>query len=162
MIPGMDDKASADDSLPVSKGGAGRMSPEQVAAGERALDEIALEERAGVEPGGLQAGGIVNSPEPYLVTPGETSRPVVAGSPGSREYLAARTAGRHPGTIGLVRYFAYAHLPEHLQRVSAPFGYLAELLVGLLPDSPELTTALRKLVEAKDCAVRAMVDTLDA
>lgn len=138
------------------------MSDAQFAAGEAALAEVRYEEAHGMEPGALQAGGIVNAPEPFLLKPGETPGPVPSGVVGSRDYLATRTAGRHPGTVQLVRYFSYAHLPEHLQRVSAPFAYLAESLVALLPDSAELTTALRKLVEAKDCAVRAMVDSLDS
>lgn len=57
-----------------------------------------------------------------------------------------------------MRYFAWAHLPEALQAVSAPFGLLAINLLDALPDSAELTTALRKLLEAKDCAVRAALD----
>lgn len=54
----------------------------------------------------------------------------------------------------LMQFFAWAHLPPHLQEVSKPFGELAQKLLEL-PDNPERTTALRKLLEAKDCAVRA-------
>lgn len=63
--------------------------------------------------------------------------------------------GRHPGTVGLARYFEYAHLPEHLQAISKPCHDLAEAMIGNLPDGPELTAGLRKLLEAKDCFVRA-------
>jgi len=38
------------------------------------------------------------------------------------------------------------------------FTEMASGLVDALPDSPELTVCLRKLLEAKDCAVRALVD----
>ncbi len=55
----------------------------------------------------------------------------------------------------LMQFFAYAHLPEHLQAISKPFGDLAELIAATLPRNPERTVALRKLLEAKDCAVRA-------
>lgn len=55
----------------------------------------------------------------------------------------------------IVQFFAYKHLPPELQRVSAPFAILAEGIVGELPRCPERTVALRKLLEAKDCAVRA-------
>lgn len=55
----------------------------------------------------------------------------------------------------LLQFFAYDHLPEHLQEHSKPFGDLAAQLVETLPRNPERTTALRKLLEAKDCAVRA-------
>lgn len=67
-------------------------------------------------------------------------------------------ADRHPGTIHLLRYFEYAHLPAHLQTVSKPCADLANELVGVLPDGPELTAGLRKLLEAKDCFVRAALD----
>ncbi len=60
-------------------------------------------------------------------------------------------------TESLLQFFAYTHLPAHLQAVSAPFCKLAEDLVRELPRNPERTVALRKLMEAKDCAVRAML-----
>jgi ferritin-like protein len=55
----------------------------------------------------------------------------------------------------LMQFFAYSHLPAHLQEISKPFGDLAEHIVATLPSNPERTVALRKLLEAKDCAVRA-------
>ena len=61
---------------------------------------------------------------------------------------------RHPGTQHILKYFAYEHLPNHLQDVSAPFAHLAVDMVNRLPDGPELTAGLRKLLEAKDCFVR--------
>lgn len=57
----------------------------------------------------------------------------------------------------LLQFFAYQHLPEHLQAISRPFGELAEKIVAELPRNPERTVALRKLLEAKDCAVRAQL-----
>lgn len=57
----------------------------------------------------------------------------------------------------LMQFFAYAHLPAHLQQISKPFGELAEQIVTTLPRNPERTTALRKLLEAKDCAVRTQL-----
>ena len=57
----------------------------------------------------------------------------------------------------LLQFFAYAHLPAPLQAVSKPFCELAQQLVTSLPRNPERTTALRKLLEAKDCAVRALI-----
>ncbi|MCK9921600.1 hypothetical protein MXD61_06805 [Frankia sp. AgPm24] len=64
-------------------------------------------------------------------------------------------ADRHPATRGLLRFFAWEHLPPHLQDLSRPVGQLAAQLVRALPDGPELTAGLRKLLEAKDCCVRA-------
>jgi hypothetical protein len=55
----------------------------------------------------------------------------------------------------LLRWFAYAHLPENLQEVSRRFHSLALALVSLVPSSAERTVALRKLLESKDAAVRA-------
>ncbi len=57
----------------------------------------------------------------------------------------------------ILQFFAYTHLPLHLQAVSKPFGDLAVELVATLPRNPERTVALRKLLEAKDAAVRALV-----
>lgn len=57
----------------------------------------------------------------------------------------------------LLQFFAYAHLPEHLQAVSKPFGELAQTIIDKCPENPERTAALRKLLEAKDCAVRAQL-----
>jgi len=57
----------------------------------------------------------------------------------------------------LLQFFAYEHLPPHLQQVSKPFGDMARDLAKSLPANPESTTALRKLLEAKDCAVRAVL-----
>ena len=57
----------------------------------------------------------------------------------------------------ILQFFAYAHLREDLRAVSQPFGDLAAHLVATLPRNPERTVALRKLLEAKDCAVRALI-----
>jgi hypothetical protein len=55
------------------------------------------------------------------------------------------------------QFFAFAHLPPHLQAVSKPFADLAALVVASVPRNPERTVALRKLLEGKDAAVRAML-----
>ena len=75
----------------------------------------------------------------------------------------------------IMQFFAYAHLPPKLQAVSRPFCELAERIIGQtgegiglaeggadgvrfpLPRNPERTVALRKLLEAKDAAVRALL-----
>lgn len=58
-------------------------------------------------------------------------------------------------TEHIMQFFAFAHLPPHLQDVSRPFHDLAQQIVADLPRNPERTVALRKLLEAKDAAVRA-------
>jgi hypothetical protein len=57
----------------------------------------------------------------------------------------------------ILQFFHYAHLPETLQNISFPFCNMAQSIVDHLPRNPERTAALRKLLEAKDCAVRAFV-----
>lgn len=64
----------------------------------------------------------------------------------------------HEKMYPILRYFEYEHLPEMLQLISRPFCNLAHQLALELPHNPETSTALRKLLEAKDCAVRAALD----
>lgn len=59
----------------------------------------------------------------------------------------------------ILQYFAYEHLPEHLQDVSEEFYFLATHLDRTLPSGPEKSAGLRKLLEAKDCMVRAATHT---
>lgn len=56
----------------------------------------------------------------------------------------------------MMQFFAYDHLKEPLKSVSKKFGDLAKEMDEYLPENPEKTVALRKLLEAKDCAVRAV------
>ncbi len=57
----------------------------------------------------------------------------------------------------VLKYFKFDHLPKHLQEISEPFCELAYACAIILPHNAETTTALRKLLEAKDCAVRAIL-----
>jgi hypothetical protein len=61
---------------------------------------------------------------------------------------------RHPSVSALLVFFSYEHLPPKLQDISQPFCELADHIANG-PQNAETTTALRKLLEAKDCAVRA-------
>ena len=61
-------------------------------------------------------------------------------------------------TTSTIKYFAYSHLPAHLQAISKPIGELAEKMEAELPDGPEKSAGMRKLLEAKDCFVRAALD----
>jgi hypothetical protein len=78
-------------------------------------------------------------------------------TPGAQAELDARYALATEPVDHIVQFFAHAHLPPHLAAVSAPFAQLADLIVSLLPRNPERAVALRKLLESKDAAVRAMV-----
>lgn len=57
----------------------------------------------------------------------------------------------------ILQFFAYEHLPPHLQEYSKVFSSLAHIIVDTVPRNPERTVALRKLLEAKDAAVRAVI-----
>ena len=60
----------------------------------------------------------------------------------------------------ILRYFAAGHLtPGPLQEASSLCGTLARDLDAILPDGPEKSTALRKLLECKDAADRAALDS---
>ena len=63
----------------------------------------------------------------------------------------------NPEESPILRYFNFLHLPESLQEVSKLFADLAEELEDILPAGPEKTVALRKLLEAKDAAVRSRI-----
>ena len=58
----------------------------------------------------------------------------------------------------MMKWFSYSHLPEHLQEVSKPFCDLACVICENIDAGPERTVALRKLLEAKDAAVRAKLN----
>jgi hypothetical protein len=69
------------------------------------------------------------------------------------------TADRHPATASLLRFFDFEHLPPHLADISVLCHGLAYTIADTVPDGPEKTAGLRKLLEAKDCFVRAALDT---
>lgn len=77
---------------------------------------------------------------------------------GTAENAAYYTEGRHPGVQTALAWLAFSHLPEPIRDVARPFYQSAlELLAMIREDSAELTTALNRLVEAKDWAVRAKI-----
>ena len=61
-----------------------------------------------------------------------------------------------PSTEAMLEFFEYRHLPTHLQEISKPFHDLAHQSAKMeTRHAAELTAGLRKLLEAKDCVVRA-------
>lgn len=58
----------------------------------------------------------------------------------------------------ILKYFEYSHLPEKLKIISQPICELARKMDIDLPDCPEKNAGLRKLLEAKDCFVRAELE----
>lgn len=61
----------------------------------------------------------------------------------------------HQSISNVLKFFTWEHLPPDLQEVSKPFATLALHVAERNPDNAETTVALRKLLEAKDAAVRA-------
>lgn len=73
------------------------------------------------------------------------------------------TTGRHPGTANIARYFRSEHLAdEGAHSVAEQCHDFAGAVIDALPDGPELTAGLRKLLEAKDCFVRAALPDDDS
>lgn len=71
-----------------------------------------------------------------------------------------RRAGRAAETVApepMLQFFQYAHLPAHLQDISRPYCEQAEKIAAGYPRNPERTVTLRKLLEAKDAAVRTFL-----
>lgn len=58
----------------------------------------------------------------------------------------------------ILKHFKAKHLPIELRAVARPFEDMANTLDALLPEGPEKSTALRKLLESLDCVIRAAVD----
>jgi len=104
-------------------------------------------------------GGVVGEPIRLTAT---AQAPAALPPPPAIDERAPATPFRapiHPGTAAVLAHFRYAHLPPTLRSVSRRFAELAVHLVMMLPAAgPELTASLRRLLEAKDCAVRAALN----
>lgn len=57
-----------------------------------------------------------------------------------------------------IQFFEYEHLPVQLQAVSKPMSELAHFMEDTLPNGPEKSAGMRKLLEAKDCFVRSLME----
>jgi len=71
------------------------------------------------------------------------------------KFMAAK---EHPSVAHVLKFFKYDHLPKDLQAVSKECHDMAHNMVINCKQSPELTVGLRKLLEAKDCFVRANLE----
>lgn len=87
---------------------------------------------------------------------GEPAAPGVVHRTGAPCYYEQPVS--QPSPLPILRYFDFTHLPEPLRQVSAEFASLAMYVADYLPPGPEQRVALRKLLEAKDAAVRAALD----
>lgn len=102
-----------------------------------------------VDPG---AEEYLNQPDGVLTEPETEPELTEEQMAEANEFLASNDRPHY-----LMQFFKFEHLPPHLRSVSRPFSKLASDIHSSLPDNPERTTALRKLLEAKDCAVRAQL-----
>ncbi len=66
----------------------------------------------------------------------------------------------HPAVAGVLRWFSYEHLDGPMRDISKKCHSLAHSMAGEL-DGTELTVGLRKLLESKDCFVRAQLEKLE-
>ena len=63
---------------------------------------------------------------------------------------------RHLSTQHTAQFFSFSHLPAGpMREVSMECANFADVIIDAIPDGPELSAGLRKLLEAKDCFVRA-------
>ena len=70
----------------------------------------------------------------------------------TREIVEAATRAR---IDDMLPHFFFGHLPSELQAVSQPFHTLANVMATNHPTSAQTLQGLQRLLEAKDCAVRA-------
>jgi hypothetical protein len=84
-----------------------------------------------------------------------SSPPLVISATGGK------MSDRHPSVTAVTQFFKSDHLPDHLKEIAEPCEDLKNQMLHNLPDSPELTVGLRKLLEAKDCFVRARVSDVN-
>lgn len=86
------------------------------------------------------------------VTPdGTTVHDVVYAVPASEVKTISNPPQQHP----ILKHFEFGHLPLHLAEISREFHTLAHKMHDTLPMGAETVAGLRKLLEAKDCMVRA-------
>ena len=74
-----------------------------------------------------------------------------------RSIIPPQRENEEMSTGNIMQFFVYDHLPPALQEISKPFAELAAQIVVKQPSNPERSVALRKLLEAKDAAVRASI-----
>lgn len=68
------------------------------------------------------------------------------------------TAGRHPSVVTLAGYFDARRVEPKWREYAAEVEHTARTMLACIPDSPELSVGLRKLLEARECFIRAASD----
>ena len=72
------------------------------------------------------------------------------------------TAGRHPAVVTLAGYFDARRVGELGRPIAAELEHTARTMLACIPDHPELSVGLRKLLEARECFIRAATDGEEA
>ena len=72
------------------------------------------------------------------------------------EFYPPQEQKMHRSVEDILKFFKYDHLPPNLQEISKPLCEMAKAM-AIKGKGPELTVALRKLLEAKDCFVRSVL-----
>lgn len=92
-----------------------------------------------------------------MSSPEQAAAPLTEPTPLQAAQTAAAKEARDalPTSPPICKYFAYSHLPPFLQAVSEPFCALVDRMLRETPPGAEQSAGLRKLLEAKDCFVRA-------
>jgi hypothetical protein len=128
------------------------MPGEVLRFGERTPDHMAFSwTQTAKDLGWLSYGGSAL----LIHWPGEPGEVVDDLATGKRLHGAFK--GERETEEHIMQFFAWTHLPAELGAVSRTFAEAARRIVRTLPRNPERTVALRKLLEAKDAAVRALV-----
>lgn len=100
-------------------------------------------------PGGKDCG------EPRSISDAVREAAERAAQPARRGHAGDYDQPRNVDRPAIMRFFRWEHLPSPMRHVSQAFADLAEWMIANIPDSAERAAGLRKLLEAKDCAVRA-------
>ncbi|MEQ1675090.1 MAG: hypothetical protein ABL876_00235 [Chitinophagaceae bacterium] len=76
-----------------------------------------------------------------------------------REFNRQITNGRNIAIVNIMEFFTFEHIqnPDLQDVAGACAQFACDILSLIETDSAELTTGLRKLLEAKDCFVRAAI-----
>ena len=75
----------------------------------------------------------------------------------SKDVALEKKMEAYSNHLPILEYFTFTHLPPHLGAYSRVCAEVAVEICEHLPITAEMSAGLRKLLEAKDCFVRARV-----
>lgn len=95
-----------------------------------------------------------NTPSTHISEHAKAVKQMIDGENAMRDTVPATMKPVDPMDEPMLKWFQYCHLPAELQPTSSMFYDVAHEIVRTQRRTPERTVALRKLLEAKDAAVR--------